>query len=341
MAVTKIADLITPEIYTAYMAEEFPERNMFVRSGIFEAPPPEVTATLQAGGRLINMPFWDYLARQAPAIPSDDDATSITPKKITASKDQAVKHEWVDARSAMDVAGLLATGGRKDPLQHALNRIGEWWMGAEQTMLIASAKGLFADNAANDSSDMIYSVYSDVSSPSAANKFSRSAFDRACQTLGDRLGDISAIAMHSSVFLSVQDNDDIDYVQDSKLEKEIPYYKGRLVIVDDQMPVTSGSNSDKYTCYLFGRGAFGYASRALDAEYALEYDREALKGNGGGQTTMVTRRHVLMHPRGVKWTDSSCAGIGPTEAELATAANWDRVYDRKNIKIAALEVNAG
>lgn len=341
MAITKIADLITPEIYTAYMAEEFPERNLFVRSGIFEAPPPEVTSQINGGGRLINMPYWDYLSRNAPDIPSDDDATSITPQKVTADKDQAIKHKWVKAWSSMDISGLLATGMRKDPMEHALNGLATYWMGAEQTMLIASCKGLFADNADNDSSDMIYTVYSDISSPTAANKFSRSAFDRACQTLGDRLGDIAAIAMHSSVFLSMQDNDDIDYIQDSKLEKEIPYFKGRLVIVDDQLPVTAGSNTDKYTCYLYGRGAFGYASESLDAEYALEYDREPLKGNGGGQTTMVTRRHVLMHPRGIKWTDASCAGIGPTETELATSANWDRVYARKNIKIAALEVNAG
>ncbi|MBW8640481.1 hypothetical protein K1W69_25035 [Hoeflea sp. WL0058] len=341
MAITYQSDIITPEVYLGYMKEEFPERNLFVRSGILETPPQEVQSQLNAGGRLINMPFWDYLSRTAPDIVSDDDTVEITPRKVTASKDQAVKHYWAKAYSHMDIAGIMASGHRKDPAGHVLQHLAEDWMGAEQTMLIASCQGLFADNAANDDSDMIFSVYQDIASPTAANRFSRSAFDRACQTMGDRLGDVVAIAMHSSVFLSVQDNDDIDYVQDSKLEKDIPYYKGRLVIIDDQMPVTSGTNSDKYTCYLFGRGAFAYASASLDADQALEYDRSPLKGNGGGQTNMVTRRHCVLHPRGVKWTDASCSGISPTESELVLATNWDRVYDRKNIKLAQLDVNAG
>lgn len=341
MAVSKISDIITPEVYLGYMEEEYPEVNLFVRSGIMGSLPPEVGAQLNAGGRIINMPFWDYLAREAPEITSDDDSASITPKKVTADKDQAVKHYWAKAYSHMDMTGMLATGNRTDPQAHVLRNLAEAWMGAEQAMLISTCKGLFQDNADNDSSDMIYSVYSDIATPVAANKFSRSAFDRACQTLGDRMGDIMAIAMHSSVFLSVQDNDDIDFIQDSKLEKEIPYFKGRLVIVDDNLPVTTGTNSDKYTCYLFGAGAIGYGSAALDADQALEFDRQALKGNGGGQTTMVTRRHCLMHPRGIKWTDSSCAGKSPTSSELELAANWDRVYDRKNIKIAQLDVNSG
>lgn len=340
MATTKISDIIKPEVYVGYMAEEYPERNIFVRSGIFGAPPPEVMNVLNGGGRLINMPYWDYLARTEPVITSDDDTASITPDKITAGKDQAVKHQWAKAWSSMDLAGFMATGMRKSPEEHALSQITDWWIAAEQTMLINTCKGLFADNSANDSGDMIYSVYSDVASPTSANKFSRAAFDRACLTLGDRLGDIVAIAVHSSVYQSMMDNDDIDFVQDSKLQKDIPYYKGRLVIVDDGLPVTDGDNSDKYTCYLFGNGSIGYANRALEADYALAYERDELKGNGGGQTTMVTRRHTIMHPKGIKWTDTSCAGESPTATELATAANWDRVYARKNIKLAALEVNA-
>ncbi len=340
MAVTKITDIITPEIYLGYRAEQFPELNAFIKSGIYTAPPPDVVSQLNAGGDTIKSPYWDYIPRGAPQIPSDDDASDITPKKVSADKMSMRKHYWVEAWSSMDLTGIMATGNRKDPEGHLLKSLANYWVGAEQTMLIASCIGLFADNAANDSSDMTYSVYSDIASPVAANKFSRSAFDRACNTLGDRMGDVVAIAMHSSVYLSLHDNEDIDFVHDSKLEKDIPHYKGRLVIVDDQMPVTTGTNSDKYTSYLFGRGAFAYAKAALDADYIIESEREALTGNGGGQTTTVVREQCLLHPMGADWLESSVAGVSPTEVELKSAANWDRKYVRKNIKIASLETNA-
>jgi hypothetical protein len=48
----------------------------------------------------------------------------------------------------------------------------------------------------------------------------------------------------------------------------------------------------------------------------------------------------LLHPRGVKFTSSSVAALSPSWAELANAANWDRVYNRKNIRLAQLVVNA-
>ena len=53
----------------------------------------------------------------------------------------------------------------------------------------------------------------------------------------------------------------------------------------------------------------------------------------------VVEAHVLLHPRGVKFTSTDVAGKSPTEAELADAGNWDRVFERKLIRLAALDVN--
>lgn len=340
MATTKIADLIEPSVYLNYMQEELPEKNRFVRMGILASPPEEVTSQMNAGGSVIDMPYWNDLTRGEPDIMSDDDSTESTPDKITAEKDRAVKHYWHKSWSNMDLSGLVATGDRNDPVKVVLDRFGEWWIGAEQRALINSCKGVFADNSSNFSSDMIYSVYSDISSPTAANKISQAAVDRARLTMGDSLNDLVAIAVHSTVYGDMLDNDAIDFIQESQLPGRIPTFMNLMVIVDDQMPVTTGSNTDKYTCYLFGRGAFASTDGALDAEYAFERDRNPEKGNGGGQTVVHTRRHTLLHPRGIKF-DGTPAGKSPTFTELADGANWTRVYERKNIRLAALEVNAG
>ena len=52
---------------------------------------------------------------------------------------------------------------------------------------------------------------------------------------------------------------------------------------------------------------------------------------------IVNRRQWVMHPRGVKWLGGTQAGVTPTNAELATATNWTRVYDPKQIRIVAFK----
>jgi hypothetical protein len=44
-----------------------------------------------------------------------------------------------------------------------------------------------------------------------------------------------------------------------------------------------------------------------------------------------------MHPRGVKWLGGTQAGVTPANSELATATNWQRVYDPKIVRIVAFK----
>jgi hypothetical protein len=66
-------------------------------------------------------------------------------------------------------------------------------------------------------------------------------------------------------------------------------------------------------------------------------------GQGGGSEVLYSRRELLMHPRGFAWLatpGSGMAGQSPTNAELATATNWDRRFARKLIPLAELRVNS-
>jgi hypothetical protein len=99
---------------------------------------------------------------------------------------------------------------------------------------------------------------------------------------------------------------------------------GKRVTIDDGLPIVSTTN---YTTYLFGAGAIGYGEGAPPVP--TETDRDSL----AGEDYLITRKHFLLHPRGVKWNEASVAGDSPTNAELATAANWTRVYENKNIRI--------
>jgi hypothetical protein len=100
---------------------------------------------------------------------------------------------------------------------------------------------------------------------------------------------------------------------------------------------TTHVNSPKYRNYILGPNAISYMEHF--PEMATEPYRLPGAGRGAGVTTLYTRRHRLLHPRGFKWTETSVADKSPNFAELATAANWDRKYQRGNIKICYLETN--
>jgi hypothetical protein len=130
----------------------------------------------------------------------------------------------------------------------------------------------------------------------------------------------------------------IEYIRDADNNVNFASYMGRRVIVDDGLPVAAGSTSgSKYTSVLFGRGAIGFGKGS--PRVPTEISRNADEGNGAGMETLWERQTWLMHPLGFHFTSSSVAGVSPTWANLANAANWDRVYDRKNIPLAFLKTN--
>lgn len=346
MSTTRYTDIIEPSVFTNYMSEAKPEKYILLQqSGILAPPPEEVSSQFLAGGTTIDMPFWQDLSRGEPDIPNDDPDAILSTDKIETSRDKAVKHNLVKGWSNMDMSGIVATGNADDPIKEIADKVQNWWYYALEQKIIKTMTGVFADNSANDSSDMIYSAYSDIASPLAANKISNAAINRARLTMGDQLEELTTICVHTDVYGTMLDDEKIDFIQPSNAPFRIPTYQGMTVLFSDQMPVVTGTNSDEYTCYLIGRGAFAFmdhmSSRPTpNGTESVEKDRLPTSGNGGGQDVLVTRKRVLLHPRGIKWTDNSrAATAAPSNAELALAANWDRVYERKNIRFAALKVN--
>ena len=54
---------------------------------------------------------------------------------------------------------------------------------------------------------------------------------------------------------------------------------------------------------------------------------------------MMHRWGNILHPRGVKFTDTTVVDDTPSNAELALEANWSRVYEAKNIRIVRVRSN--
>lgn len=322
MSATKISNVIVPEVFNPYVVEKTAELASFYLGGIISND-ASLNVLATQGGKLINMPFWNDLSGADEVL---SDSNALTVNAITASKDIAALHARGKAWGVNDLAKALSGD---DPMMRIGDLVADYWARRMQDVLISSLTGVFADNIANDSSDMV--VNKAVETIAGAVKLDGDLFIDGQATFGDAIGRVSGIAMHSDTYNHLKKTDNISFLRESKGDLEIVTYRGLPVIVNDTLPKRAGTTSGYvYTTYLFGNGAFGYGQG--QAPVPTETDRDSL----AGEDILITRTHFLMHPRGIKFTSASVAGEFPTNTELQNATNWDRVYERKNCRIAAI-----
>lgn len=329
MAEFKIADLSNAmDIFNQYVTERTSDMANLSFSGIM-VNDPKLNVLASAGGTMVNMPFYQDLTGDSEVL---SDSSSLTVNKITTGKDIARLHARGKAWGVNDLAAALSGD---DPMMAIGDLVANYWVRDMEQTLIKSLSGVFADNVANDIGDMVNDVaIEDGNAATADNLFSGDAFIDAESTFGDVIGNIGGIAVHPVVYAKMRKLGLIDFLPEQDAPSQIPFYMGKRVIVSRHCPrVAGGTSGFKYTTYLFGNGAVGLGDGG--APVPTETDRDSLAGSD----ILITRRHFLMHPLGVKWTEASVAGQFPTNAECALAANWDRVYERENVRIASLVTN--
>lgn len=325
---TLLNDVIVPDVWVPYMIERTAELSAIFQSGVVSTD-PEIDNALQGGGDQINMPFFKDLSGDDQVRQSD---TAINVNKITTAKDIARLHGRAQAWGAEDLAAELSGA---DPMQAIGDLVAEYWARRWQVLLISTLTGVFADNDANDSGDLIHDVADeDGDNADDTNKIGSEIILDAKQKLGDSKDKLTAIAMHSVLHTRLQKLDLIDFQPDSQQDVGWGTYLGHSVIVDDGCPVEDGGTSGKkYTSYLFGEGAIGYGEGPV--RNPVEVDRDSLND----KDILINRRNFLLHPRGIAWQEESVVNDFPTNDEVENAANWDRVYEKKNIRLVKLITN--
>ncbi len=313
MGKTKIADIIVPEVFNPYVIQRTAELSALVQSGIVVAN-PELDRLATAGGKLINMPYWNDLAGDDEVL---SDSGALDPEKITAGQDVAALLMRGKAWSVNDLAKALSGD---DPMRAIGDLVATYWARMEQKTLFKILSG--ALGAANATGN-VHDISALTGNSGADAKVSGTSFIDAKTKLGDAADRLTAVAMHSLVFAALEKQNLIEYIPNSQGVIDFPRYMNKRVIVDDGCPVVEGV----YTTYLFGEGAIGRGEGA--APVPTETDRDSLAGDD----ILINRRHFILHPRGIAFTNLSVAGTSPTNAELADTTNWNRVYENKNIRI--------
>lgn len=334
MAVTRLSDAIVPEVFTAYMLKETTEQADIFQSGAIRTD-AEMASLISGGGRLFNHPYWGDLDNTESGIGSDDPASVATPGKISADKLQFIRQfrtrGWSSAKLVAELAG-------DDPQRRIASRVGAYWARQFNRFVVATLTGVFADNVANDSGDMVLDITGETGVDAM---ISADAVLETKQTLGDAADQLKLLIMHSRVYTNLQKQNLIEFIPNARGEITIPTYLGYQVLVTDTVPVASlGGGNYSYTTYLLGSGVLGFCE--VPPATPVETDHFPAKGNGAGVDELWTRRQFALHPYGWNFTDSLTAAEFPTNAELANAANWDRKWpERKHVAMAALITKNG
>lgn len=342
MAVTLLSDVIEPTQFLDYVVERTAEKSAIIQSGIVQRT-AEFDEAASGPNRVADMPFWQDISGSDEVI---SDSADLTPSNITASDDQAAIHLRAKAWGVNDLARILSGTANtpEDALGVIGDRVADYWARTMQTTLVSTLTGTFA--AASMSGNLNDIAAEAIASQTDATKLNAETFEDTIQLLGDSKHDLAGIIMHSATEAALAKLDLIVMRPDSEGMSEIPTYRGKRVIVDDNVGSRAGTTDGTvYTTYVFGMGAIGHGlARQMNdpveggtpgSTWGVEMARHSL----GHISYLANRMRYILHPRGVKFQNASVAAAAPTNAECELAANWLRVFEAKNVKIVRIDHN--
>ena len=316
----RIADIIVPSVFNPYVRQRTMEQSALFQSGILSTG-AEFDELASVGARTVNMPFWNDLTGADEVL---SDSAALTPGKIVADQDIAVILRRGRAWSVNDLAANIAGD---DPMRAIADLVAAWWARQLQATLIQSLTGVFLAASMNGNAHNIQP--SDPTTTADAHRFTATNFIDAVQRLGDAKEQLTAIAIHSQTEAALARANLITFVPPSEQQAGMKQFMGRDIIVDDSLPVTTVAGGINTTSYIFGTGAIAYGDGNPVGFVPTETERSALAGDD----RLISRKTYVLHPRGVRFTSAAVAGASPTNAELATATNWLRVWENKAIRV--------
>ncbi|EPR15400.1 hypothetical protein M527_25030 [Sphingobium indicum IP26] len=239
------------------------------------------------------------------------------------------------AFEAMDLADFASDS---DAIAYAAGEFARLWTADEETSVLAILAGILADNAANDSSDMIHSVSIGTGTIGAANLLGGTVLSNARKQLGDIGSDLKFLFAHSDVVNNLRAAEPNAFVPASKTDIGMETYQNYVVIETDNVGKAGTTNYPVYTTYFTGSGLIGYGAGDFGSN-ALAQVRDEFAGSFSGKETLISRRRYILHPFGFTNGEAPENGVSQTNTELSTADTWDRVISRKSIPLVAVKTN--
>lgn len=256
-------------------------------------------------------------------IPKGSERDTFFQKKICYGRAKA----WGEYDFAADITGAN--------FKAEANEVNEYWDEQRQATVLSILKGIFSMTGGVDGAFVTKHTY-DITGATEPN-LTADALNRAAQqALGDKKAKLDVIFMHSAVSTNLEGLNLINflkYTDANGIERDLTIgtFNGRLVIVDDDMPVTAvaessegaGDGYDAYTSYVFQKGFFEYEN--IGAEVPSELARDAY--DKGGKTDLITRVREMIVPTLISYKGTG--KVSPENSDFETGSNWELVNNGK------------
>ena len=248
-------------------------------------------------------------------IPKGSERDTFYQNKICYGRAKA----WGEYDFATDITG--------ENFKAEANEVNEYWDEQRQSTVLSILAGIFGMTGGVDGQFVSKHTY-DITATANPN-LSADALNRASQkALGDKKAKLDVIFMHSAVSTNLEGLNLIDflkYTDANGIERDLTIgtFNGRLVIVDDEMPVTSDSTGDIYTSYVFQKGFFEYEN--IGATKGSEIARDPY--DNGGKTDLITRVREMIVPTLISYKGTG--KVSPENTDFANGSNWELVNNGK------------
>lgn len=223
---------------------------------------------------------------------------------------------WVEKDFSHDITGGI------DFMDNVAQQVTDYWQDIDQDTLLAILKGIFAMTGGKSAEFVEKHTFS-VAGPMEATTLN-SATAQAC---GDRKKKFAMIFMHSVVATNLENLNlltALKYTDKDGVTRDLTLYSwnGKLVVVDDNMPVDETGDNPVYTSYVLGEGTIAFEDIGAKVPYEMARDPKT----NGGQDTLYTRQRKVFAPFGISYEKAAQASLSPTDAELSNGANWALVH---------------
>ncbi len=228
---------------------------------------------------------------------------------------------WVEDDFSEDITGGVSF------MSNVARQVADYFDEVDQNTLLSILKGVFSMTS-NKNADFVEQHTLDISEEDEENigvTTLNTAIQKAC---GDNKSKFSIVIMHSIVATNLENLNLLNYAKytdPNGIQRDLGLatLNGKVVLIDDSMPVEEAEGYNKYTTYVLGRGAIDYEDIGTKVPYEVHRDPKA----NGGQSTLYVRTRKCFAPFGLSYLKANQATLSPTNTELEDGKNWSLVKD--------------